>query len=129
MESLYKIHLKRQEEMSVVPHAYQRRKLSLQTTNIILKEQDPLYALQQLSQNLPSYANLLSMTTTSFSPEFSTWSKIMKDVVNALNPIPFGFYINGVKIAIERPSFNVFELIKTIQNEISLLNVLKEKFG
>lgn len=95
--------------------------LPLQFTSVIFKSKDPLWTLQHISQNLPSFASSLSKIklSTSFT------SEVDEHFTRNPNLQYHGglakLYINGRYINVEKPSFNLFELINVIREEDSML--------
>jgi hypothetical protein len=107
---------------SIVPPAWKRRSLSLQAATAIIDSSDPLTTLQGLSQNLPSVAHALSSIHVNDSlKSFAQEATDLSEKVGAVSPgwgdAPFGFYINSREVDIERPSFNVFQLLDVIREE------------
>ena len=110
-----------------IPPKSELKNLSVQATTVISQSKDPLWTMQQLSQNLPSFASALANVTVP--------SSLNSRLVNAHEMIGLGagagmedghiaFHVNGRRILVERPSFNLFELINVIREENELLRNL-----
>jgi len=130
---LYKKHSQFQQDQQTLPHAYQRRRLSIQASHVICSQTDALKTLQEISQNLPSYANLLSridIKSNDYNQEVNEFASQIKELPFVKQSLtPFVFYVNGRRIFIERPSFNVFELLQVIEEESVLVDHLYTHFG
>jgi len=117
-----------------IPPQEQQKDLSLQATSVIAASDDPLYTLQQLAQNLPSHAsalanmdvpnNLRTNAERLFDSYHSSQSSRMVNTDGTAE-----FYVNGRRISIDRPSFNLFQLIQTLREEDALLSSLQEQVG
>lgn len=118
----------------VIPPRWQRRKLALQATAAISSGADPLLTLQDVSQNLPTLAStLISVDVPSDIIEAAT---TIKKHVGGTKYAPrngeggtFAFYVNGRRIWVDRPSFNVFELLSILREEDSQLKHMCRKLG
>jgi hypothetical protein len=127
---LWKIHEARQLQSQRIPPQWQRRQLSLQAASAISssaendESADPLLILQDISQNLPSVASTLVHLDVS-SPELIELAGAMEKLL----PSKRGalLFVNGRRIPIDRPSFNVFELFHLIKQEQKELISLREK--
>jgi len=127
-------HKTQQKIEGLVPPTWQTRMLPLQAATTISKSQDPLRSLQDLSQNLPSRASTLANVHV---------SKRMTEAVNQIHDMPimkggdlvmgqkapFGFFVNGKRIHVERPSFNIFELLNILRKEDIILSNLESAFN
>jgi Thioredoxin-like domain len=122
--SLWKIHDAQMLASQIIPPIWQRRQLSLQAATVISEGKDPLYSLQYLSQNLPSVASTLVHV------------KVPDSIVNASTVIAKTrslqsglIYLNGRAAAsLERPTFNVFELLHQISQEQAILRRIQSLF-
>ena len=128
--ALLQSHPAQQSSESIVPPAWKRRSLSMQAATAIVSSADPLSTLQGISQNLPSVAHALS--SIRFDDSLKTLAKEATDLsekVGAVSPgwgdAPFGFYINSREVNVERPSFNIFQLLDIIREEDKKLRELE----
>ena len=124
----------RQHDMEeIIPPTWQTRILPLQAATVISSSQDPLLSLQDIAQNLPSRASSLigvhvpqnireAATAIHESPLISSGQ------LESIQSAPFGFFINGKRIFVERPSFNLFELLTTLSKEDIILANLESAF-
>jgi UDP-glucose:glycoprotein glucosyltransferase len=115
---------------SIVPPAWKRRSLSLQAATVITQSSDSLKALQGISQNLPSVAHALTSihvedTLKSLAQEATDLSEKVGAVSPGWGDAPFGFYINAREVNVERPSFNIFQLLDVIREEDKKLRDLE----
>ncbi|KAL3801369.1 hypothetical protein HJC23_006979 [Cyclotella cryptica] len=115
---------------SIVPPAWKRRSLSLQAATVIAYSSDPLETLKGISQNLPSIAH--SLSSVSVAESLKTLAEEATDVaakVGAVSPgwgdAAFGFYVNSREVNVERPSFNVFQLLDVLREEDKKLRDLE----
>ena len=143
-EKLWKIHVENEIHTQLVPPSWQRRQLSLQAASSIVTESskgqhasstsrmdashDPLVLLQDISQNLPSVASTL--VHVSVDPDLEGIAIELEQVLQSMiRSGGGGFWINGRPVGVERPSFNVFELIKLFQAEQEHLDRLETSLG
>jgi len=125
-QKLWTIHNRFEKHSQLIPPTWQRRHLSIQAATIIAGSRDPLVTLQDLSQNLPSTASTL--VHVNVPKEIETVAESMEQPLQQLiRDSGGGFWINGRSMNIERPSFNVFELIQLLQNESDELDVLERR--
>jgi len=123
---LWKLHEAQQIHSQLVPPKWQRRKLSLQAATVISQSQsDVLFTLQDVSQNLPSVASTLVHVPV---PED------LVELVDLMEPIMrqtsgVALTINGRRVPVGRPSFNVFDLLKMMREEQELLDGMSSKLG
>lgn len=115
---------------SIVPPAWKRRSLSLQAATVITNSSDALTTLQGISQNLPSVAHALTSihvedTLKSLAQEATDLSEKVGAVSPGWGDAPFGFYINSREVNVERPSFNIFQLLDVIREEDKKLRDLE----
>ncbi|KAL7520848.1 hypothetical protein ACHAWX_005549 [Stephanocyclus meneghinianus] len=115
---------------SIVPPAWKRRSLSLQAATVIASSSDPLETLKGISQNLPSIAH--SLSSVSVADSLKNLAEEATDVaakVGAVSPgwgdAAFGFYVNSREVNVERPSFNVFQLLDVLREEDKKLGDLE----
>ena len=125
-------HRAQQRSESIIPPAWQRRPLSMQATTIVLSSPDPLETLQGLSQNLPSIAHFLASVSVPPSLEkLAEDATALASRVGAVSPgwgdAAFGLYVNNYPVDVERPSFNVFQLLNVIREEDSKLRKLESR--
>jgi hypothetical protein len=133
---LWKIHQAQQQHMQrMIPPTWQRRQLSLQAATAIASSHTNnndnnddnnqlLLTLQEVSQNLPSVASTLVHITV---PEhISKVADAMEGVLQQMiQQSGGGLFINGRPMIVERPSFNVFEMIQRLQLEQDHLDRLQ----
>ncbi|KAL3756674.1 hypothetical protein ACHAWU_002577 [Discostella pseudostelligera] len=115
---------------SIVPPAWQRRPLSLQAATVIASSPDPLETLKGVSQNLPSIAHSLSNVQVPDSlEELAEEATVLATKVGAVSPgwgdAAFGLFVNSRLVDVERPSFNVFELLGVLRVEDKRLRELE----
>ena len=107
----------------VIPPRSELKDISLAATTVISQSEDPLWTLTQLSQNLPSHAYALCNVTIPFELR-SIAKKQMANMPMVRRSQEDGisqFYINGRRMSIARPSFNLFELLNVLREENSFL--------
>ena len=98
------------------------RDLGLQAAQTIIASKDPLRKLQDLAQNFPSHASWLSSLKVTEDFRGGAFSNLHSQVLGlGMHPSPGTLFINGVEHAVNRPIFNVFELLKGIRDEVRLL--------
>eukprot|EP00557_Chaetoceros_sp_GSL56_P002854 CAMPEP_0176501380 /NCGR_PEP_ID=MMETSP0200_2-20121128/14128_1 /TAXON_ID=947934 /ORGANISM="Chaetoceros sp., Strain GSL56" /LENGTH=1737 /DNA_ID=CAMNT_0017900259 /DNA_START=262 /DNA_END=5475 /DNA_ORIENTATION=+ len=119
-----------------IPPKSELRQLSVQAAMVISQSKDPLWTLQLLSQNLPSFAAMLNNI---FVPEdftsrieythqlYFNQDKLMR--LPTVNDAVIDFSINGRRMKVDRPSFNAFELINVFREENDLMKSIDEHFG
>ena len=117
---------------SIVPPAWQRRPLSLQAATVIAASSDPLATLQGVSQNLPSVAHSLANVNVpesfnELAEEASSLASKVGAVSSGWGNAAFGLFINSRPVDVERPSFNVFQMLNEIRAEDRRLNQLELK--
>ncbi len=123
---LWKIHNKFEKHSELIPPTWQRRHLSVQAAATIASSRDPLVALQDISQNLPSMASTLVHVTV--PEEMKTHTESMEASLQRLiKNSDGGLWINGKSVDIDRPSFNVFELIQMLKDELEGLEDLERR--
>lgn len=123
---LWKLHKRFEQHSQLIPPIWQRRHLSIQAATTVLSSRDPLISLQDISQNLPSMASTL--VHVSVPKEIEDVAELMEPSLQRLiRTSGGGFWINGRSVNIERPSFNVFELIQLLQNEVEELEELERR--
>jgi UDP-glucose:glycoprotein glucosyltransferase len=112
---LWKIHDAQMVTSQMIPPVWQRRQLPMQVASVIVNASDPLFTFQYIIQNLPSVASTMVHV------------KVPELIVNATTIIEQNLrqsfqsgtvYLNGRgAISLDRPTFNVFELLKQIRDE------------
>lgn len=117
---------------SIVPPAWQRRPLSLQAATVIASSPDPLETLRGVSENLPSVAHSLSNVQVPDSLEdLAEEASTLATKVGAVSPgwgdAAFGLFVNNHIVDVERPSFNVFDLLGVLRIEDKRLRELERK--
>ena len=114
-----------------VPPQWQRRDLPLQAAHVVSSASDPLWALQDVAQNLPSHASTL--VEVAVPDEIRIAAELAKDMPAVASARgdqgPFALLVNGRQIAVQRPSFNVFELMNILREENALLADLEKSLG
>jgi UDP-glucose:glycoprotein glucosyltransferase len=118
---------------SIVPPAWQRRPLALQAAIVIASSTDPLETLKGISQNLPSVAHSLSnVQVPELFEDLAEEASNLATEVGAISPgwgdAAFGLFVNGRLVDVERPSFNVFQLLDVLREEANSLHELELKF-
>jgi UDP-glucose:glycoprotein glucosyltransferase len=123
---LYKMHDAQQLHAQIIPPSWQRRKLSLQAAQAVASSSsDVLMTLQDVSQNLPSVASTLVHVEI---PEIlSELAEQMEGLLARTNGA--ALFVNGIRVPIDRPSFNVFEFLNTIKSEQTKLENMQERLS
>lgn len=125
-KQLWILHEKYDSHHQLIPPNWQRRQLSLQAATVIANSNQPLLTLQDVSQNLPSVASTLVHVTV--PPEIEAAAAPFERTLQRLiRTSGGGLWINGRSMNVERPSFNVFEMIKLLQEETEELDTLAHK--
>lgn len=108
----------------LIPPKEELQNISLAATSVIGDSVDPLWSLIQISQNLPSHAHALSNVTIPTALHAAA-----RQYVSSISGLRqyhldgvFEFYINGRKMNVDRPSFNLFELLNVLKEENAFLN-------
>ena len=113
---LWKLHERYEIHQGIIPPNWQRRQLSLQAASVVAHSEHPLLTLQHVSQNLPSVASTLVHVTV--PEEIGTFvPQAERTLQHLLKSSGGGLWINGRKMFVERPSFNVFEMIQLLKEE------------
>ena len=117
---LWKVH----DRQPSVPPVWQRRRLPLQAATVISKAKDPLFTLQSIIQNLPSTAStLVHVDVDDAIAEAASIQKDNKSLQPGL------LYLNGKVVAyLDRPSFNVFEVVDQIRKEQAMIDGMGRQF-
>ena len=120
------------KDQAFIPPRDELTQLALQATTVISQSEDPLWTMMVLTQNLPSFAAYLgNVTVPSLVEKGALEMERMLDkggrgggMEGSFSPSGMGimeFHVNGRRISVERPSFNVFELINVVREEKDLL--------
>jgi UDP-glucose:glycoprotein glucosyltransferase len=120
------------KDQAFIPPRDELTQLALQATTVISQSEDPLWTMMVLTQNLPSFAAYLgNVTVPSLVETEALEMERMLDkggrgggMEGSFSPSGMGimeFHVNGRRISVERPSFNVFELINVVREEKDLL--------
>ena len=98
--------------------AWKRKNLPLQAASIITSANDPLWKLQDISQNLPSRVPFL------LGVDALSSLKTDADYIQRTLQLPAGsndgatrIFVNGREINVSRTSLNVFELLRVLREE------------
>lgn len=114
-----------------VPPQWQRRDLPLQAAHVVSSASDPLWTLQDVAQNLPSHASTL--VEVNVPDDIRIAAELASEMPVVLSSRsdqgPFALFVNGRRIAVQRPSFNLFELMEILREEDALLAELEESLG
>ena len=104
--------------LPVIPPRSELKDISLAATTVISQSEDPIWTLTQLSQNLPSHAYALANVTIPSELRFTAdkMSNIPMVRRNQEDGIS-QFYVNGRRMSVTRPSFNLFELLNVLREE------------
>jgi hypothetical protein len=122
---LWKLHEGHELHNGRIPPNWQRRKLSLQAATVVAHSKHPLLTLQDVSQNLPSVASTL--VHVKVPEEIKTVAEPMeRNLQRLMRSSGGGLWINGRVMNVERPSFNVFEMIKLLKEESGTLTKLEK---
>jgi len=123
---LYKTHDAQQLHAQIIPPSWQRRKLSLQAAQAVASSSsDVLMTLQDVSQNLPSVASTL--VHVEIPEELSELAEQMQGLLSRTNGA--ALFVNGRRVPIDRPSFNVFEFLNTIKSEQAELESMQVRLS
>ncbi|KAL3917350.1 MAG: hypothetical protein SGILL_004755, partial [Bacillariaceae sp.] len=121
---LWKLHEGYELHNGLIPPNWQRRKLSLQAATVVANAKYPLLTLQDVSQNLPSVASTLVHVKVPEEIE-SVAEPLERNLQRLIHSSGGGLWINGRVMNVERPSFNVFEMIKLLKEELGALTELE----
>lgn len=112
LAQVWAVHHQEDVQASIIPPVWRRRHLPLQAaTAIVQGSSDPLVTLQQIAQDLPSLASTL------------VHLQVPEEVREAASFVqeqrvrPGTLYMNGMPMALDSPSFNVFELLSILREE------------
>jgi UDP-glucose:glycoprotein glucosyltransferase len=133
---LWELHESQQIQSQRIPPTWQRRQLPLQAATVIAAaanqsstttslSQDPLITLTDLSQNLPSY--VATLVQIRIPPAISKAAEAIEQVMRKRTSSSTALYINGLLVALDRPAWNVFELLSTIKKEQAKLQDIQSK--
>lgn len=123
---LYKTHDAQQLHAQIIPPGWNRRQLSLQAAAaVVSSSSDILMTLQDVSQNLPSVASTL--VHVQVPDELTDLAKNMEGLLSHTNGA--ALFVNGRRVPIDRPSFNVFELLNMIKEEQAELERLQTRLS
>lgn len=117
---------------SILPPSWQRRPLSLQAATVIAASSDPLETLKGVSQNLPSVAHsLVNVQVPDSIEDLADEASGLATKVGAIShgwgDAAFGLFVNSRLVDVERPSFNVFQLLDDLRDEDKKLRDLELK--
>ncbi|KAK8802102.1 hypothetical protein WA158_006497 [Blastocystis sp. Blastoise] len=93
--------------------------IGYKTTERILFSEDPLKTFQDLSQNFPARASSLTHV-----PLLSSFMHSFDEVKESLSNYIDSTYMNGVRININTPHYNIFDLFNSIQSQVNSLSKL-----
>jgi UDP-glucose:glycoprotein glucosyltransferase len=123
---LYKTHDAQQLHSQIIPPGWNRRQLSLQAAAAVSSSSsDMLMTLQDVSQNLPSVASTL--VHLKVSDELTELAKNMEGLLTQTNGA--ALFVNGRRVPIDRPSFNVFEFLNVMKEEQAELEKLQTRLS
>jgi UDP-glucose:glycoprotein glucosyltransferase len=123
---LYKTHDAQQLHSQIIPPGWNRRQLSLQAAAAVLSSSsDMLMTLQDVSQNLPSVASTL--VNLQVSDELTELAKNMEGLLSRTNGA--ALFVNGRRVPIDRPSFNVFEFLNVMKEEQAELEKMQTRLS
>lgn len=109
---------------------WRMRDFGLQAAQTIAKAKDPLRKLQDLAQNFPSHASWLSSVKVSNDVRSGAMAALQEQVLGYGTQLkPGSVFINGLQRSLSGPTFNVFDVIKAIRDEIKLLQRLEQFKG
>ena len=115
--TLWKNHEAERHHAQLIPPTWQRRRLSLQAATVVATATgNELLTLQEVSQNLPSVASTLVHVDV---PDalFEVADNMEQSLQHLMKNSGGGLWVNGIPLEINRPSFNVFEMIETLKKE------------
>ncbi|EED96555.1 THAPSDRAFT_261059, partial [Thalassiosira pseudonana CCMP1335] len=132
--ALLQSHPSQMRSESIVPPAWKRRSLSMQAATVVASSSDPLETLMGISQNLPSVAHSLTNVEVPESFEhLADEASNLATKVGAISPgwgdAAFGLYVNSRMVDVERPSFNVFQLLEVLREEDQNIEVCSQGNG
>lgn len=123
---LYKTHDAQQLHAQIIPPSWQRRKLSLQAAQAVASSSsDVLMTLQDVSQNLPSVASTL--VHVEIPEQLSELAEQMQGLLSRTNGA--ALFVNGRRVPIDRPSFNVFEFLNMLKSEQAELESMQARLS
>ena len=122
---LWKIHEAQQTHSQILPPKWQRRQLPLQAAAAISKANDVLVALEDVSQNLPSVASTL--VHEAIPEEIKKVAEELQQFMYQSKGVELT--VNGRKVPVGRPSFNVFEMLEILREEQIILDDMQEKLS
>ena len=123
---LYKQHEAQQLHAQIIPPSWQRRKLSLQAAQAVASSSsDVLMTLQDVSQNLPSVASTL--VHVEIPDELSDVADHLEGLLSQTGGA--ALFVNGRRVPIDRPSFNVFEFLNMIKSEQAELESMETRLS
>ena len=130
---LQQSHDQQHEMEKTIPPTWQTRILPLQAATVISSSKDPLFSLQDIAQNLPSRAS--SLVNIHVPKRIQTAAEAIEEFPLLQSreihshPGPFAFYVNGKRFRIEKPRFNIFELLNTLRTEDMILSEMESSFN
>ena len=129
LQELWKRHQSQLDHSQLIPPTWQRRKLPLQAAAAIAQSKDPLVALEEISLNLPSVASTL--VHAKIPEQIQVMAEALEeDQFQMSMPAAAGaLFINGRFVKVDRPTFNVFELLNTLRKEQALLEGIQTELG
>jgi Glucosyltransferase 24/Thioredoxin-like domain/UDP-glucose:Glycoprotein Glucosyltransferase len=124
--NLWKVHAGQQLRSQLLPPTWQRRQLPMQAATVIAaaRDKDVLMTFEDISQDMPSTASTL--VHVAIPDDIRKMAELMEEHMHVQG---VSLSVNGRKIAINRPSFNVFELLQVLQEEQAALEDMKQKLG
>lgn len=125
LKALWKKHEIQQRQL--IPPTWQRRKLPLQAASAVAASKDPLMTLEEVSLNLPSVASTL--VHVKIPQELEEIAEKLEQDLKEARSSPGVLLINGRHVSIDRPTFNVFELLNVLRKEQAALESLQKELG
>ena len=123
-DELWNKHEAQQVRAQKIPPLWQRRQLPLQAATVLVQQQvqssgdgDILSTLTHLAQDLPSVASTL--VQVKIPPHVHEWASAIWDQQqgDGYQLTPGQFYVNGRPSSVNRPSFNIFEVLNVVRME------------
>ena len=124
-QDLQKLYNAEHVPSQVVPPKEQCHELALQAAIVISQSSDVLLTLQDIAQNLPSVASTL--VHVAVTDQLRDLSDLMEPIIRQTKGV--ALTINGRRVPVGRPSFNVFELLHMLQEEQRSLDAMQHKLG
>jgi hypothetical protein len=108
----------------IFPQVWKMMDLGLQATQAIMSSTDPVRTMNEILLNFPKHAPSLSSSRVSSELRESTNHWLSS---GAQQVPPNSLFINGARVDLDRPTFNIFSLIGMLHKEFNSLDFLNER--